>query len=572
MKFFLRLLFIIYLSVCSTCCFLLYLSPIFTSNNIYIPFSLSHFDICTKYPVQWFYIKITYIVTNFISFFLILNSIFSYLNLLFNITVNRSKKSDILPNNNYDFSVFIGKNSKNLSVFLPIISLYQNILCIGSIGSGKTSSLLYPITSDLLSLNFSNEYNSAFLILDVKGNYHKFVKKVCIKYHHLSDLFIISIDGFITYNPLDKPNLKPHVLAHRLTDILLLFSPEQTESFWIDKAEQVLTEAIRLCRLYNSGYVTFVEIHKIIMSHDYYQEKVNYTKELFYSDSFSENDISDLISCISFFDEEFFSLDDRTISIIKSDITRITGVFVSDADVSRIFCPDKNNISFPGFEYILAHHKIVVLDMNLSMYSSLAKIISAYLKIDFQAEILMQLAKNDVIYPSCFICDEYHEYVTKNDATFLAQSREAKSINIVATQSYSSLLNTLKDQTSTRVLIQNFVNKFWFRTDDSFTVDEILKQTGKEEKEIISHSISENAKQTNYNFIFNSFSSKDSNISESVNTSSQRDFIFDSNFFSRELETFSCLAFLSNGNSILPVEKLYLTPYFKRKDVFYYEK
>ena len=193
MKFFLRLLFIIYLSVCSTCCFLLYLSPIFTSNNIYIPFSLSHFDICTKYPVQWFYIKITYIVTNFISFFLILNSIFSYLNLLFNITVNRSKKSDILPNNNYDFSVFIGKNSKNLSVFLPIISLYQNILCIGSIGSGKTSSLLYPITSDLLSLNFSNEYNSAFLILDVKGNYHKFVKKVCMKYHHLSDLFIISI-------------------------------------------------------------------------------------------------------------------------------------------------------------------------------------------------------------------------------------------------------------------------------------------------------------------------------------------------------------------------------------------
>ena len=167
---------------------------------------------------------------------------------------------------------------------------------------------------------------------------------------------------------------------------------------------------------------------------------------------------------------------------------------------------------------------------------------------------------------------DINEYVTKNDATFLAQSREAKSINIVATQSYSSLLNTLKDQTSTRVLIQNFVNKFWFRTDDSFTVDEILKQTGKEEKKIISHSISENAKQTNYNFIFNSFSSKDSNISESVNTSSQRDFIFDSNFFSRELETFSCLAFLSNGNSILPVEKLYLTPYFKRKDVFYYEK
>lgn len=568
MKFILRLFFIVYLSVCFTCCFILYLSPVFISDVVCIPFAITHFNICEKYPVQWFYMKLVYIISNFISFLILFNSLFSYILVLLSVLDKRSKKAEVVSVNDYDFSVFVGKNGEGSMVFLPILSLYQNVLCIGSIGSGKTSSLLYPITYDLLSLNFSDEYNSAFLILDVKGNYHKFVKKVCLKYHRLSDLFIISLDGDVTYNPLDKPFFKPHVLAHRLTDILLLFSPEQTESFWLDKAEQVLAEAIRLCRLYNDGYVTFTEIHKIVMNREYYQEKVNYTKELFYSGSFSEENISDLISCISFFDEEFFSLDDRTLSIIKSEITRITGVFVSDADVSRIFCPAKNDISFPGFDYILSHHKIVVLDMNLSMYSSLSKIISAYLKIDFQSEILMQLAKSDVVYPSCFICDEYHEYVTKNDATFLAQSREAKSINIVATQSYSSLLNTLKDQTSTRVLIQNFVNKFWFRTDDSFTVDEILKQTGKEEKEIVSHSISENAKQTNYSFIFNSFSSKDSNISESVNTSSQRDFIFDSNFFSRELETFSCLAFLSNGNSILPVEKLYLTPYFKRKDVF----
>ena len=56
--------------------------------------------------------------------------------------------------------------------------------------------------------------------------------------------------------------------------------------------------------------------------------------------------------------------------------------------------------------------------------------------------------------------------------------------------------------------------------------------------------------------------SKDSNISESYNTSFQKDFIFDSNFFSRDLETFTCLAFISNGHSILPLEKLILTPYF----------
>ena len=57
----------------------------------------------------------------------------------------------------------------------------------------------------------------------------------------------------------------------------------------------------------------------------------------------------------------------------------------------------------------------------------------------------MQLSKDDEIYPSCFICDEYHEYVTRSDSAFFAQSREAKSINIVATQSYSSLLNAINN-------------------------------------------------------------------------------------------------------------------------------
>ena len=214
-----------------------------------------------------------------------------------------------------------------------------SVLITGSIGSGKTSSLLYPLTEQLLNLNFSNKYKSAFLILDVKGNYHKFVKSVCQKYYHLSDLFIISLNGSVTYNPLDKPNLKPYVLANRLKSILLLFSPDQTESFWLDKAEQALTEAIKLCRIYNNNYVTFTELHKLIMSKSYYQEKIDLLKNSFYENSLNSSNISDLFTCISFFEDEFFSLDDRTQSIIKSEISRITNVFISDEDISRVFCP-----------------------------------------------------------------------------------------------------------------------------------------------------------------------------------------------------------------------------------------
>ena len=161
------------------------------------------------------------------------------------------------------------------------------------------------------------------------------------------------------------------------------------------------------------------------------------------------------------------------------------------------------------------------------------------------------------------ICDEYAEYVTKTDADFFSLSREAKCINIVSTQSYSSLKNTLKDDNSVKVIIQNLINKLWFRTDDIYTIEEVQKQLGKEDKEKTSSTISENAKETYFNYITNSFNSKNSNITESYNTYTQYDFIFDTNFFTQNLEIFSCLAFLSDGEKILTPQKLKMFPYFK---------
>ena len=163
----------------------------------------------------------------------------------------------------------------------------------------------------------------------------------------------------------------------------------------------------------------------------------------------------------------------------------------------------------------------------------------------------------------CFISDEYHEYCVDTDADFFAQSREAKCINIVATQSYTSLLNALNNQYATQVIIQNLVNKLWFRTDDMFTIENAQKQIGKEDKEKISKSISENARETNYSYIINSFYSNDSNISESLNTYLQNDYIYDTKFFTQELENFSCLSFLSDGNQIIFPQKIKLKPYFK---------
>lgn len=545
-------------------CFIIFY-PIYFSNEIIITYGIHPFDICSKNPLLWKYIKITFIFTYIFS-----NTIFSIF--LFNrffINIFSKKIKNIQKNNNKNYNtsklnLLIGKdlNTTN-NVYIPENGLYQNFLITGTIGSGKTSSAMYPFTKQLMKYNSENiDDKIGMIILDVKGNYYNQILKYAKLYNLEKDLIIIGLNSNNFYNPLHKPNLKPIILANRLKTILTLFSENNSESYWLDKAEQILAESIKLCRLYNNNYVTFSELHKLITIPNYYKEKIKILKELFISSKLNSKQIYELNECLDFFQKEFETLDSRTKGILISEITRITNTFISDYDIFSTFSPPKEKLNFLGFEDVLKLGKIVVLNMNISEYNLLSKIIATYLKLDFQTEILTSLSYGN-IKKSAFICDEYDKYCTKTDSDFFSLSREAKCINIVSTQSYSSLKNTLKDDASVKVIIQNLINKIWFRTDDIFTIEEVQKQLGKEEKEKISKTISENAKETKFSYITNSLNSTDSNISESYNSYYQTDYIYDTNFFTRQLETFTALTFLSDGNKIYEPRKLKMLPYFK---------
>ena len=423
---------------------------------------------------------------------------------------------------------------------------------------------MYPFTEQLMKYNSKNINDKiGMLILDVKGNYCNQILKYANLYNLEKDVIIIGLNSNNFYNPLHKPNLKPIVLANRLKTILTLFSENNSESYWLDKAEQILAESIKLCRLYNNNYVTFSELHKLITIPDYYKEKIKILKELFIASKLNSKQVYELNECLNFFQKEFENLDSRTKGILVSEITRITNTFISDYDIFSTFSPPKEKLNFFGFEDVLKYGKIVVLNMNISEYTVLSKIIATYLKLDFQTEILTSLSHGN-IKKSAFICDEYDKYCTKTDSEFFSLSRESKCINIVSTQSYSSLKNTLKDDSSVKVITQNLINKIWFRTDDIFTIEEVQKQLGKEEKEKISKTISENAKETNFSYITNTLNSRDSNISESYNSYYQTDYIYDTNFFTRDLVTFTALTFLSDGIKIFNPQKLDMIPYFKK--------
>ena len=532
---------------------------IFTSANSLVS-TLKIFDFILEDSSLWHNFKILYIITLFFNSIVISNIFYSkFLSSIF-IRTHQTQENFI---NSDGINLLIGNSQENTPIYIPEKSLYQNMLITGGIGTGKTASAMYPFTKQLIKYKCDNlKEKLGFLILDVKGNYYSKVQEFAKEYNRQNDVIVIELNGKYTYNPLDKPNLKSSILANRIKTILLLFSPNNSESYWLDKSEQVIENFITFCRMYNNGYVTFEELHKLITDKKYYLDKLHTVRNVFLSGVLSDSDIYDLLSCIKFIEKDFYSLDDRTFNILKSEITRITNCFVSDYEVLKTFCPTKQKENFYGFEDTIENGKIVVLNLNIGKYKNLSKIISAYLKLDFQTDVISQLSTY-VKRPMVFISDEYQEYVTSSDAEFFAQSREAKCINIVATQSYTSLLHTLNNQYSVKVIVQNLVNKLWFRTDDIFTIEDAQKQIGKEDKEKSSRTISENSKESNYNYLIKRFSSIDSNLSESINTYFQFDYSFDYNFFTQELETFTSLAFLSNGNKIIKPQKINMIPYFK---------
>ncbi len=542
--------------------------PIYLSNDLIFPYAIHPFNICTTYPIFWNNIKILFIIVYIFSSIIISNLIYIKI-------YKKTKKLSIINNHIKldlsisNFNLYIGYDEKNNDIYIPEKSLYQNILITGTIGTGKTSSAMYPFTRQLIEHNhFNTTEKIGMLILDVKGNYYREVYKYAKIYNRLDDIIVIELNGKYKYNPLNKPNIKASVLANRLKTILLLFSKNNTESYWLDEAEKILTECIKLCRLYNDNYVTFEEIHKLVTNKNYYLEKIQLLKNNFLTQDFNCEKSYDLLSSITFLEEEYWKMDERTLSILKSEITRITNCFISDYSVSKTFCPKIHEENFHGFTDLINTGKIVVLNMNIAEYRNLSKIIATYLKLDFQTEVLLRLSQKNITRTVAFVCDEYHEYVTLNDADFFSQSREAKCINIVSTQSYSSLLNTLQDNTNLKVILQSLVNKLWFRSDDIFTIEEIQKQIGKEEKEKISKTISENSNDTSYNYLNNSFYSNKSNISESINQYFQSEFVYDTNFFTRNLQAFTCIAFISDGINIIPPQKINLIPYFnERKDI-----
>jgi len=448
-------------------------------------------------------------------------------------------------------------------IIVPEKAMFQNFLISGTIGTGKTASVMYPLTKQAIFYSADNkEEKAGMLILDVKGNFFEQVLAFAQECGREQDVILIQLGGDYKYNPLHKPEMEAIDLAERSRIVMDLFAGGgKKEAFWDTKSAQMMCECIRLMRMVNRGYVTLGDVHSLVTDEGFLDERLN---ELYgMQDQVPEFDFR---SCSNYFNGEFHSKAENTVETVKACVTEMTAFFASSERIYNSFCPSKDQLNFFGFQEAINLGKIVVLAMNVAEYPKVSKTIAAYLKLDFQAEVQQRTVARKGLNrtrPVFFLSDEYQEFVTSNDGNFYGVSREARCCSIVASQSYTSLLKTLGDDKAFNTLQQNLINKIWLRSDDKLTIETAQLLTGREEKRRVSKNISESAADTKKSRIFGRLISDKASISESINISTQKEHTFDEKVFTQTLELFKGVCFLAHETGMQEPTIVHLMPYFQ---------
>ncbi len=495
-------------------------------NLLYIKLFNKTIDLVSIYSLNVTYIYIIYIFLNFASVFL-------------KFLKKNQKKCRFLLKLDHIKDKKLKKGIKPSENFIFLEGLFQNVLITGSIGSGKTYGAINKFT------NFFIEKDIPGLILDIKGNYINKLNEIIKDKNKKINILEVSLKNNIKYNPLNKNYMNEYELANYIRNVLEITSEiNNNDSYWLDKIENVLQVFIIILRL-EKKEINFLSIHELLLDMNKLNEKIIVLKQEFLNNNFTQDEVYKFNYALEYINTEYISLDERVMSIIKSEITRITIPFVSDYRIKEKFCTN-SDVNFN------LDNQIVILNMNIGENRALVRIISAFLKLDFQKFILKNINSQKIHF---FICDEYQEFALKSDAEFLALSREYKCISVLAMQSYTSLKNKLKDEEATQLLIQNCVNKIWFRQDDIYTIDMIIKQIGKINKKKKTHTIGENARTTLYNRASNKFTNYNSNISESYSYSYILEERYNHNFFNQRLKTMEALILYSDGEKIRIIKK-----------------
>lgn len=452
-------------------------------------------------------------------------------------------------------------------VKIPSRGLNGGIMISGSIGSGKTQGTVLRYLRQILR---SGENSPAILAIDPKRTFLADAEKI-IRHAGLGDKIVkISLRGSVSFNPVyvENPlrNSKFTELAEMVRAAAVNFMGKSSDSpFWDISSSNLIKNAIVYCAA-EHGYFTLLDLYRAIVR----ASKENLSDDLrkrLDTGSFTEEERFNIERAMEYFENEYSQLEDRVRSGIVATSTAFINQFQEFA-ANRVLCPKEENLTIRSMEQLIREGKILLFDIN---QPGLARSMGTFIKLHYQQAVLnmlTELKEQKKFCTTALIIDEYQDVVTCGgggtigDDTFMAKARESKPAVIVATQSVSSLMDSVGSQRAALVLMQNFRTRIACHSSDSETIKLFQELAGKEDREVESHSMSETAQSAKLNLLAGGFDSQNSSLNEAISRAKRKEDLITGREFSR-LRTFEAFAQVFDGIETKFL-KLYLKPDFLR--------
>lgn len=294
--------------------------------------------------------------------------------------------------------------------------------------------------------------------------------------------------------------------------------------------------------------------------------------------------------------KEWNGYDPKLRSSIVSSVSGILSLFTDTPEASRVFCPPKeaylrsatngtrlgnHPTPLPRFSTMIEQGKVIGINFPTAINPSLSKILCTMIKADFQTAMLNRIPKmakhkDNHFRPVFMLVDEYHLLCAlggnsnTGDEHFLALSRQAKCIPILATQSITSLKTATGGHDTYKTLLQAVRTTINLATNDSDTAKYMADFIGKMDKLKTSINISESAQDATVSLLTGSTVGSKSSMSQAITYSTQKEYIFEPHQFI-ELPNSVAVAMIYDGEQARS-QALFAVPYYTSKSKTWHEK
>ena len=344
-------------------------------------------------------------------------------------------------------------------MFLSLPDACQNVCVFGGVGSGKTTRIIQPYLQQILG------QNAGALVFNVKGDFSRAVYQLAAE----TGKEVVTIG--VKQTPLNLlKGLTPEMSASFLKSAFYLSGGGRGESaFWIDSAVELCKSGLGFLS-YCPGQYSLADLYLFLWDEAARREYVATAEK---AASLSDRDFRLLSVYRSYYEQVFSSFDERVRQGVLATVAQVLAPF-QHPDLTDYFCSDRPDAA--NLEDVL-QGRVFLVDLPLAIWGVGAKVVYTLIKLRFFN--VMQQRQNrpelNQSTPVAFICDEFQEVISSSkvgisDLNFWSVSRSSGCIGIISSQSVSSFRAAVGDRTLADAVLQNFRQKYLFRSEDEETL------------------------------------------------------------------------------------------------------